>query len=473
MKNVIKDIWKSRDKRYGKTKGIKDFFILVLVYNYFTRKDDSNPDSEFMILESTIAKYFNRTGRTAANWFNKMRETGCIEYAIRSDAGTTGKYRKKDENTGEYVLVDYIKPKYKKKYIQKDDTEISYANIYKIHTIKLNEYIKEHLNIDVLANIDSYKQIFNDFVSFMAKLNVVKSCAAEPSKSNEIPINDDKLVKAEIRKQRNIEKKIKENVAYLGLKKHLDLQFPGFESRYLEEGCLRLTSDICNTKNTIPKDIGKLNRTNILEKFFMTSRDNIIEYDTNGSIYRLTYNLNNDPLLSTNLDIYKEIWLECGFDTNEYKLYRNLFKKFLMPIYMRDFGISYRTSHYNFLNKYYKDNIHLRPKADIEFYEITTKLMNITNLNCLSLMTTISQAMHKVLNTKKFYRSDIFIHESNLHLLMRYKFLNNNIKTIHVYDGFYFEKDNINSQLFNQIYNESVLDLKDNLSRGIGTPLIK
>ena len=79
--------------------------------------------------------------------------------------------------------------------------------------------------------------------------------------------------------------------------------------------------------------------------------------------------------------------------------------------------------------------------------------------------------MHRTLNTNKFIGADIFIHESNLHILMREKFLSRAIRCINIYDGFYFENNIITDTEFYDVYNRSILELKDNLNIGIGSAI--
>ena len=71
----------------------------------------------------------------------------------------------------------------------------------------------------------------------------------------------------------------------------------------------------------------------------------------------------------------------------------------------------------------------------------------------------VKDAMHEVFGLKKFYKANIFIYESNLHILMLKKFKDMGIKTINVYDGFYFIEGTMNQDLYNQIYREATEEL--------------
>ena len=68
------------------------------------------------------------------------------------------------------------------------------------------------------------------------------------------------------------------------------------------------------------------------------------------------------------------------------------------------------------------------------------------------ILSTVRDAMHRVFNLDKFYRADIFIFESNLHILMLKLFKDMGIKTINVYDGFYFVKGTMTKEIYNNVY---------------------
>ena len=73
--------------------------------------------------------------------------------------------------------------------------------------------------------------------------------------------------------------------------------------------------------------------------------------------------------------------------------------------------------------------------------------------------------MHKVFNLEDFYKADIFIHESNLHILMLNKFKNLGIKTIDVYDGFYFIEGTMTQELYDKIYDEATNELLEDYKK--------
>ena len=51
------------------------------------------------------------------------------------------------------------------------------------------------------------------------------------------------------------------------------------------------------------------------------------------------------------------------------------------------------------------------------------------------------------------------------------KFLQKNIRCVNVYDGFYFIQNQVSEQTFKTVYNDALLELKQNLQKGIGTTI--
>ena len=83
------------------------------------------------------------------------------------------------------------------------------------------------------------------------------------------------------------------------------------KSTYLLDGRKRLTNPICATKNPLNEgNESDIDRYNLLHKIF--DKDvTIVEYDTNASIYRLSYALGNKKLINHDEDIYKKIFEAC------------------------------------------------------------------------------------------------------------------------------------------------------------------
>lgn len=470
-----------------KKPGMQEFFILILVYSYYN-KNSHNVKNEFSIPQSVIADYFECSVSTVKRWCQKLRDLGYLKYAEQSNAGKTVYYMTIEN--GKEIKKSYIIPKYKRIRCGKSD-EIKFLNIYTLDQVGLNNYLTNTVDIDVLNYIENYKITFDKFIKFLTDRGNHKKLIDELDLDNINDLNEientknlTKEEKRDIKKALQLKKKINENELYIQKKKALDKAFPEFQCKYLEEGCLRLTHEICSTVN--PEHIEKINennywrssnaRTDMLKSILKT--DNLVELDVNGSIYRLTYNLYHNDILDFNKDIYELIWNNCNFnidwnDENK-EIYRKSFKLILMPIYMKEYTLGYRANQWEYIHKYYAGHprkYNRLSKQEKEFYESYKLFIDATGKSVKDFLLTVAKALHKTLNDKKFIGSDIFTHESNLHILIREKLLANGIKCVNVYDGFYFDFNTITKNYFHKIYNECIIELKDNLSKGYGTKI--
>ena len=480
---MLKDLKKV--SRPSRTKpGLQEFFILILVYSYYN-KNAHNVKNEFSIPHSVIADYFGCTCRTVCRWFEKLLDLGYIKYAVRDNAGKTAYYRVREN--GEIVRKSYIIPKYKKINVS-EGNNIKFLAVYTLDQQGLNQYLSDRVDIDVLGHIDQYKQKFDDFIIFLSNRSKHSEFIESLNLDNidDIPDQLSADEKKELKRALNIHTKLRENEVYVEKKRKLDEQFPEFKCKYLAEGCLRLTHEICTTVN--PEHIEKINEDNywrssharidMLQNLLQDDIQNIVEYDVNGSIYRLTYNLYHDKILPADTDIYELIWNECNFSIKWTSMnrdkYRKVFKSILMPIYMKPSTINYRASQWEYINKYYAGHPrkYKRLSKDEQlFYETYEIFVTDLGIDIKTFMKVVQQTMHKVLNTSKFIGSDIFTQESNLHILIREKFLQKNIRCVNVYDGFYFIQNQVSEQTFITVYNDALLELKQNLQKGIGTTI--
>lgn len=462
--------------------GMKDFFILILVYSYYNKS--SNINNEFSIPQTVIADYFHCSRKTANQWYGKLRDLGFLKYARRENAGKSVYYKDKNGTKQSYNI-----PKYKKIRVGEPD-EIKFLNIYTLDQNGLNQYMIDHVELDIINNINQYKNVFNRFISFLTdrgQKKVFTDLDIEHLDEKELPEVLNKKDKRTIKKLLKLRDKINENRYYCDIKKTLDKDFPEFTCRYLEEGCLRLTHEICTTVN--PEHTDKINennywrsskaRTDMLKSMLNVNMKDITEYDVNGSIYRLTYNLNHDKLLPFDTDIYEQIWNNCNFnlswsDKNKEK-FRKEFKLILMPIYMKPHSISYTANQWEYIHKYYAGHPRKYQKLNKvdrlmhERFELFTTALNI---DVKTFLETVRNAMYITLNTKTFIKSDIFTLESNLHILIRRKLLDIGIKCVNVYDGFYVIKDQLTKLEFSKIYDICVQELKINMKNNIGTRAI-
>lgn len=427
-----------------KKPGMREFFILILCFSYFNRASITN---EFMLSQKALSDYYNCSIKTIQRWFQKLRALGYLQYAPR-------------EHSGEfYHNSPYKIPKYKKLYCGE---EYKYANYYILDQQSLNQYLMDTIGLDVLSNILDYKSEFDQYIKFLDN-RTLQIKETEEKEIKKLELSEQQ--KKKIQRQKKIKRLIRKNKYYLKKKEYLDKHIPEFQCKYLKEGCLRLTHELCNTVN--PNHTEKINESNywrssrirydILEKILHT-RD-IEEIDINGSIYRLTYNLFHNTPLPDTIDIYDLIWSACGFAKWKNTGYRKQFKKILMPIYMKEKSTQFRICHYQFLDKYKI----FQNEEDKEFYELHNTFCQLTNLPIDVFLERVRNALHKVLNVEKFLTSNIFIYESNLHILIRERFYKMGIITANIYDGFYFKKNQVTRELFDTVYEDSLKELKENL----------
>lgn len=231
------------------------------------------------------------------------------------------------------------------------------------------------------------------------------------------------------------------------------------KSKYLAEGKLRESSFLCSTLNPEKDHVAKIDiadlayRYTVLRNFFGT--EDFIECDTNASIYRLSYNLNHKKLLGHDVDVYSEFWKLAGFKGELTASNRDALKLLCMPIFMSNAA----KNGYNAL-LVNKDDMSLSRSEYVRkcaIQNISTDL----NLTPREFLDKLAAAMYEFIGTDHFLESEIFIHESNLHLLILNYCLENNIRAVNVYDGFYFVKGTMTIERYNKLYDKMTKLIKD------------
>lgn len=231
-----------------------------------------------------------------------------------------------------------------------------------------------------------------------------------------------------------------------------------FRSTYLNEGSNRETNFLCTTLNpskshdSCPPEEMLQYRHVVLSEYF--GCDDFEEFDTNGSIYRLSYSIHHNELLSHDIDIYSLFWKEAHFKGRMTKILRDCLKVLCMPAFMSNGA----KNGYNSMVVYKEDN-EINSKKDWLKKVAINKICSATGLQAREVLDRLSDSMYKVLGTNHFLEEEIFIHESNLHILMITEFMKRNIKVINVYDGFYFSKNSMNQDVFNKVYDQCTREL--------------
>ena len=212
------------------------------------------------------------------------------------------------------------------------------------------------------------------------------------------------------------------------------------DKEYLSKIGFRASSTLCTYKaheNENPDYKGKW-RGDYLDEFF--GKGNWTNYDVNGSIWRLTYNLNHDEFLSLDTDVYNELWKQINVDGFRNNEERDYFKYIAMRLYFgKHSGRDYLFTFNKLLSDIGEEQFggdNLRYAINEQFEE--SKYLIIEWLNGT-------------------YLNEIFLHESYIYLEMYNqlkKLFNNQI--IQVYDSFYFNKSKLNKSLLNQMYFNSI-----------------
>ena len=391
---------------YKKTKNHIDTTIKFLISMSYSLKTD-----EISINQKILGQYLNLKRETINRQLNKLIKLNLLSIERQQYFNTNKDWKKK--------------PNWKN-------------NIYKVDKDKLNNYLIEKYNYNCLDNIDTDINLYINYIVFYKEYFMEEKVKVRHIKRRLNKIN--RLVKA--------------NRKYIDILNDLNNDTDRkIKMSYITDNKKRLTSKLCHTYNPKTHTDDTKRYKLLVEQYGNVEYD---EFDTNASIYRLTYNLNHTEYLSPDIDIYELIYNNCNFTVNWSDSIRKLFKKLLMGIYMREWGITYRCFEYD-KKKHYKV---FYKKSDKDFVDFYNKITTTFNDNLNNILTTVANAMHKVLNVVKFYKADIFIYESNLHIIMLKKKKEDNIIASNVYDGFYIPKGTISNEQFNNYYNQATNILK-------------
>lgn len=324
------------------------------------------------------------------------------------------------------------------------------SNVFHVNMNKAYEWLKDYAGV-IYVDLDTSRiyEFFDNSKQYYKKLK-------EDAKVESMTIEEqaeyfEKEAKKEEKTKKKKEKLKKDNEPFLNILNELETY--GLDLRYINQGSRRLTSQICNTRNEQHEGSTRISE---IQRLWNTNED-IIEFDTNASIYRLSYLLGHKTACSHDIDIYEEIFKRCNFKyIGEWKDIRKDFKQLFMPIYMKEGSIKWTNNDFEFKKKwtfFYNSKV----KEQVDFYNSLLERLHCDSL--YDLMTNVRDSMKDYLNMIKFERANIFIYESNLHILMLKKFQDLGIKVINVYDGFYFEKGQMTQELFDSIYDECSLEL--------------
>lgn len=213
---------------------------------------------------------------------------------------------------------------------------------------------------------------------------------------------------------------------------------------FLSKIGFRASNTICTYKahiNENPNYKGKWRGVYLDEVFGEKKWEN---YDVNGSIWRLTYNLNHDEMLSLDTDVYTELWKAINFGEDFKEGEREQFKYIAMRLYFgKNAGRDYLYTFNQYLKGINEDEIggdDLRYTINETFGE--SRILVEEWLNGM-------------------YGNEIFLHESFIYLKMfkKIKELIND-RLIQVYDSFYLSNKWFNKDKLNNIYINCINEYK-------------
>lgn len=235
----------------------------------------------------------------------------------------------------------------------------------------------------------------------------------------------------------------------------------------------RYYNSICISKN--PERNKDSDRLELLKEYFEQDAE-FEEFDVNSMMLRTSYNLINDKVLESEVDIYYKLYLSMNVNTpllneNTFKnsKERAFIKANVMPIYMDprsvyckiDAMYKSRTDMVE-LNKLKNDYTHAEI-AELEslFGKTYDKFLNdLKEALYVFLSYETDKGLHRVFFGKMFFK-----YEAIMYYYMRNEFKAIGIDTINVYDGFYFIKNTCTQELFEEVYNKAIQLTKDLLNK--------
>lgn len=386
--------------------------LMECIFQYRTSKGQ-----DLVVNETNLSIYFDVNRTTISSFLKEMEDTKLVKYV--------GSKRIFDEFATQWSMRCYSLVPTDTKYCSKLQEFINNYMLWE-------PYLTDRLDFIICYTDDIYEK----------KLKIAK----EKLESGQ------KLTKEE----KKMLKKYEQNLAYqneytwaIDLLDIINSQRPeAFKSKYLKEGRNRETNVICGTYNPDKEHVNaseeELSERNILLSTFFET-DKFEEFDTNASIYRLSYALSMKHPLKHDIDVYEAIWKKAYYNVEFSKLIRDSLKILCMPIYMSN-------GKKNAWNALVADKTGTMTKSELARKSALNYLSSVTKQDARTIMDDLAAAMRKFIGTADFLEEEIFIFESNLHILMITEFANRGIKTINVYDGFYFKKGTCSQELFDQVY---------------------
>ena len=247
------------------------------------------------------------------------------------------------------------------------------------------------------------------------------------------------------------------------------------EEEQLSYNGRRMYAEVCSyTNEEKHKDIpaGTITKQQYCDKVF--GQDNWFEFDRKGSIYNLTYSLNNKDYLDNSIDIYEKM-NNIKFASKEE---RDLYKITQMSVYFS----TYRRL-INFIYRYmqikYENGVIPESKQKLidAYWKLITKGKAMEWSDFAAALKehfeARKKAMKKFIGDNKKYidkgskysesyientDSFIFMHESEVYLQFVTKLRERGLRVVQIYDGFYLQKGSISETELNNILRDTVIE---------------
>lgn len=246
------------------------------------------------------------------------------------------------------------------------------------------------------------------------------------------------------------------------------------EEEQLSYNGRRMYAEVCSYVNEEKhKDIpvGTITKQQYCDKVF--GQGNWFEFDRKGSIYNLTYSLNNKEYLDNSIDIYEKMNNIKFADKEERDLYKVTQMSVYFSTYRRLINFIYRYMQIKYENGVIPES---KQKLIDAYWKLVTKgkAMEWSDFaNALKEhFEARKKAMKKFIGDNKKYidkgskysesyientDSFIFMHESEVYLQFATKLRERGLRVVQIYDGFYLQKGSISESELNNMLKDIIM----------------
>ena len=358
-------------------------------------------------------------------------------------------------------IHNYMKMLEEKNLIKKLPKKTRKPNGKKLITWAVNEYEVDFKNfeIELIANgfdLRTYDEVADDFEKYCLFSKAVTKAEQKVGFEEEKVREEVQriLLTAEDRRKKKFDRLCKKHDFALSKLNDLNAYYNGkiFWS-YLPEQKKRMSNFLCSTRN--PEKSGDFARYDLIKKILGFD---VEEFDIKSSIYNVSYALGTGKIASIDTDFYELIFKHTNikYTHSEWPKIRKSVKLLLMPLYMREGSLKFRVQ--TFEDRKQAENL---SKSDKLLVDAEAWLCEYFKIDLFTLLNEVRNAMHEVLGLKDFYKKDVFLYESDLHILVMWHLVfDHKIDVVNVYDGFYVKKGIKNfEKILNTVYEQSFKEL--------------